>query len=81
MCCVHVFVCLSIKVLVQAPSTTTLLEQLVPDTPYNVEVVAIYADGEGPSISNEGTTRKTHPQYKRLESYFGIYSCRRLPAD
>ncbi|XP_046901401.1 collagen alpha-1(XII) chain isoform X1 [Hypomesus transpacificus] len=44
------------SVLVQAPSTTTLLEQLVPDTPYNVDVVAIYADGEGPSISDQGTT-------------------------
>ncbi|XP_037602343.1 collagen alpha-1(XII) chain isoform X2 [Sebastes umbrosus] len=40
------------------PGTTTeaLLEQLLPDTDYNVGVVALYSDGEGPTISDLGKT-------------------------
>uniref|UniRef100_A0A8C7CYM2 Collagen alpha-1(XII) chain n=1 Tax=Oncorhynchus kisutch TaxID=8019 RepID=A0A8C7CYM2_ONCKI len=44
------------SILVPGTSTTTLLEQLVPDTPYNVGVVAIYANGEGPPAEDKGTT-------------------------
>ncbi|CAB1330739.1 unnamed protein product, partial [Coregonus sp. 'balchen'] len=44
------------SILVPGTSTTTLLEQLVPDMPYNVGVVAIYADGEGPPAEDKGTT-------------------------
>ncbi|XP_056152395.1 collagen alpha-1(XII) chain-like isoform X2 [Lampris incognitus] len=44
------------SVVVPGTTTTTLLEQLLPDTPYNVGVVALYADGEGPSVSDSGTT-------------------------
>ncbi|XP_044022471.1 collagen alpha-1(XII) chain isoform X2 [Siniperca chuatsi] len=40
------------------PGTTTmaLLQQLLPDTEYNVGVVALYSDGEGPAISDTGKT-------------------------
>uniref|UniRef100_A0A4W6E664 Collagen alpha-1(XII) chain n=1 Tax=Lates calcarifer TaxID=8187 RepID=A0A4W6E664_LATCA len=38
------------------PGTTALLQQLLPDTAYNVGVVALYSDGEGPAISDTGKT-------------------------
>ncbi|XP_041420606.1 collagen alpha-1(XII) chain isoform X2 [Xenopus laevis] len=40
------------------PGTThnVLLEQLTPDTPYSVNVVALYADGEGDPSNGEGKT-------------------------
>ncbi|KAL0969281.1 hypothetical protein UPYG_G00224980 [Umbra pygmaea] len=44
------------SVLVPGASTTTLLERLDPETPYNVGVVAIYADGEGPQAEDTGKT-------------------------
>uniref|UniRef100_A0A668A865 Collagen alpha-1(XII) chain n=1 Tax=Myripristis murdjan TaxID=586833 RepID=A0A668A865_9TELE len=44
------------SVVVPGTTTTTVLEQLLPDTPYNVGVVALYADGEGPAISDSGKT-------------------------
>ncbi|CAL1574935.1 unnamed protein product [Knipowitschia caucasica] len=44
------------SVVVPGTTTTTLLQQLVPDTGYNVGVVALYADGEGPAVSDEGKT-------------------------
>uniref|UniRef100_A0A8C7T5A7 Collagen alpha-1(XII) chain n=1 Tax=Oncorhynchus mykiss TaxID=8022 RepID=A0A8C7T5A7_ONCMY len=44
------------SILVPGTSTTTLLEQLVPDTSYNVGVVAIYTDGEGPPAEDKGKT-------------------------
>ncbi|XP_024913641.1 collagen alpha-1(XII) chain isoform X1 [Cynoglossus semilaevis] len=42
--------------LVPGTTTTALLQQLVPDTEYNVGVVAVYSDGEGPIIAEEGKT-------------------------
>ncbi|XP_010877450.3 collagen alpha-1(XII) chain isoform X2 [Esox lucius] len=44
------------SVVVPGTTTTTMLEQLVPDTPYNVGVVAIYADGDGPQAEDTGKT-------------------------
>ncbi|XP_028250570.1 collagen alpha-1(XII) chain isoform X2 [Parambassis ranga] len=44
------------SVLVPGTTTTALLQQLIPDTPYNVGVVALYSDGEGPTISDAGKT-------------------------
>ncbi|XP_028812322.1 collagen alpha-1(XII) chain isoform X2 [Denticeps clupeoides] len=44
------------SVLVQGTTYTTVLQQLTPETPYNVDVVPIYADGEGPSGSSNGKT-------------------------
>uniref|UniRef100_A0A665VYD1 Collagen, type XII, alpha 1a n=1 Tax=Echeneis naucrates TaxID=173247 RepID=A0A665VYD1_ECHNA len=43
-------------VVVPGTTTTALLQQLLPDTEYNVGVVALYSDGEGPSISDAGKT-------------------------
>lgn len=45
-----------VQIVVQ--ETTALLQQLLPDTDYNVGVVALYSDGEGPAISDAGKTRK-----------------------
>ncbi|XP_034431804.1 collagen alpha-1(XII) chain isoform X3 [Hippoglossus hippoglossus] len=45
------------SVLVPGTTTTALLQQLIPDTDYNVGVVALYSDGEGPTISDSGKTR------------------------
>ncbi|XP_038127549.1 collagen alpha-1(XII) chain isoform X2 [Cyprinodon tularosa] len=44
------------SILVPASTTTALLTQLLPDTGYNVGVVALYSDGEGPAISDAGKT-------------------------
>ncbi|XP_061897868.1 collagen alpha-1(XII) chain-like isoform X2 [Entelurus aequoreus] len=45
------------SVLAPGTSTTAFLQQLIPDTDYNIEVVALYSDGEGASISDSGKTR------------------------
>ncbi|XP_039506999.1 collagen alpha-1(XII) chain isoform X1 [Pimephales promelas] len=44
------------SVLVPGNTVTALLEQLESDTPYSVNVVALYADGEGSSVSDNGKT-------------------------
>uniref|UniRef100_A0A671Y8U5 Collagen alpha-1(XII) chain n=1 Tax=Sparus aurata TaxID=8175 RepID=A0A671Y8U5_SPAAU len=51
-----IFPCVSVQVLVPGTTTTALLQQLVPNTDYNVGVVALYSDGEGPAISDAGKT-------------------------
>ncbi|XP_044230033.1 collagen alpha-1(XII) chain isoform X2 [Thunnus albacares] len=44
------------SVVVPGTTTTALLQQLLPNTDYNVGVVALYSDGEGPAISDSGKT-------------------------
>ncbi|XP_030574027.1 collagen alpha-1(XII) chain isoform X2 [Archocentrus centrarchus] len=44
------------SILVPGTTTTAMLQQLLPDTDYNVGVVALYSDGEGPAISDAGKT-------------------------
>uniref|UniRef100_A0A672IQR9 Collagen alpha-1(XII) chain n=1 Tax=Salarias fasciatus TaxID=181472 RepID=A0A672IQR9_SALFA len=44
------------SILVPGTTTTALLQQLLPNTDYNVGVVALYSDGEGPAISDDGKT-------------------------
>ncbi|XP_024152990.1 collagen alpha-1(XII) chain isoform X2 [Oryzias melastigma] len=44
------------SVLVPGTTTTALLQQLIPDTDYNVGVVALYSDGEGATVSDQGKT-------------------------
>ncbi|KAF4084089.1 hypothetical protein AMELA_G00124740 [Ameiurus melas] len=44
------------SVLIPANTHTALLEQLLPDTEYSVAVVALYADGEGSAVEDNGTT-------------------------
>uniref|UniRef100_A0A8C5FWC9 Collagen type XII alpha 1 chain n=1 Tax=Gadus morhua TaxID=8049 RepID=A0A8C5FWC9_GADMO len=44
------------SVLVPGGTTETMLQQLLPNTPYNVGVVPLYEDGEGPAASDVGTT-------------------------
>ncbi|XP_052001056.1 collagen alpha-1(XII) chain isoform X4 [Xyrauchen texanus] len=44
------------SVLVQGNTHTALLQQLNPDMEYSISVVALYADGEGSSVSDNGKT-------------------------
>ncbi|KAM3870859.1 collagen alpha-1(XII) chain-like [Diretmus argenteus] len=44
------------SIVVPGTTTTALLQQLLPNTDYNVGVVALYADGEGPAVSDDGKT-------------------------
>ncbi|XP_029316063.1 collagen alpha-1(XII) chain isoform X3 [Cottoperca gobio] len=44
------------SVLVPGNTNEALLKQLLPDTGYSVGVVALYSDGEGPAISDDGKT-------------------------
>lgn len=48
----------SVQIVVPGTTTTAMLQQLLPNTDYNVGVVALYSDGEGPAISDAGKTRK-----------------------
>uniref|UniRef100_A0A671VWS0 Collagen type XII alpha 1 chain n=1 Tax=Sparus aurata TaxID=8175 RepID=A0A671VWS0_SPAAU len=41
---------------VSESTTTTVLEKLLPDTRYSVTVVPVYAEGDGPSLSDTGKT-------------------------
>uniref|UniRef100_A0A673FYM4 Collagen alpha-1(XII) chain n=1 Tax=Sinocyclocheilus rhinocerous TaxID=307959 RepID=A0A673FYM4_9TELE len=45
-----------LMVLVPGNINNAFLDQLVPDTPYSVNVMAVYADGEGPGIDGKGKT-------------------------
>uniref|UniRef100_A0A672LG59 Collagen alpha-1(XII) chain n=1 Tax=Sinocyclocheilus grahami TaxID=75366 RepID=A0A672LG59_SINGR len=47
------------NVLVPGNTNTALLQQLDSDTGYAVSVVALYADGEGSSVSDNGKTRES----------------------
>ncbi|KAF7652876.1 hypothetical protein LDENG_00091150, partial [Lucifuga dentata] len=42
---------------VSESTTKTVLEKLLPDTRYSVTVVPVYAEGDGPSLSDSGKTR------------------------
>ncbi|KAM3861132.1 collagen alpha-1(XII) chain-like [Diretmus argenteus] len=44
------------SVLVSGSSNNAFLDNLIPDTPYSVSVVALYADGEGPAVKSDGKT-------------------------
>uniref|UniRef100_UPI003AAE1D4A collagen alpha-1(XII) chain-like n=1 Tax=Centroberyx gerrardi TaxID=166262 RepID=UPI003AAE1D4A len=44
------------SVLVPGTLTNAFLDNLVPDTPYSVSVTALYADGEGPEVKDNGKT-------------------------
>lgn len=37
---------------------TVHLERLIPDTPYSVNIVALYSDGEGNPSPGQGRTRE-----------------------
>ncbi|XP_065112633.1 collagen alpha-1(XII) chain isoform X1 [Paramisgurnus dabryanus] len=44
------------SVFVPGNTNNAFLDQLNPDTPYTVSVLAVYADGEGPAITDKGKT-------------------------
>lgn len=48
----------SAQILVPGTTTTARLTDLLADTDYNVGVIPLYSDGEGPSASDAGKTRK-----------------------
>lgn len=48
----------SSQIVVPGTTTTALLQQLLTDTDYSVGVVALYSDGEGPTIIDAGKTCK-----------------------
>ncbi|XP_061650641.1 collagen alpha-1(XII) chain isoform X2 [Phyllopteryx taeniolatus] len=55
------------SILVPGTSTTAFLPDLIPDTDYNVAVVALYSDGEGPTIRDNGKTRpRSGPRNMRV---------------
>lgn len=37
-------------------TTKTVLDKLKPDTRYTIRVVPVYAEGDGPSLSDSGKT-------------------------
>ncbi|KAM9355371.1 collagen alpha-1(XII) chain [Pholidichthys leucotaenia] len=43
-------------VLVPGNTNNAFLDNLIPDTPYNVDVVAVYADGDGGPVKSTGKT-------------------------
>lgn len=49
--------CVCMQIMVPGTSTTAFLPDLIPDTDYNVAVVAVYNDGEGDIITDNGKTR------------------------
>ncbi|XP_055362274.1 collagen alpha-1(XII) chain isoform X3 [Betta splendens] len=42
---------------VSESTTRTMLEKLLPDTRYSITVVPVYAEGDGPSLSDNGKTK------------------------
>lgn len=44
------------QVLVPGNINNAFLDQLVPDTPYSVDVIALYADGQGAMVKGDGKT-------------------------
>ena len=47
---------MSLQEQVSESATKTVLEKLLPDTRYSVTVVPVYAEGDGPSLSDVGKT-------------------------
>lgn len=54
--CIDAYITFCVQIVV--PETTAVLQDLLPDTDYNVGVVALYSDGEGPAINDAGKTCK-----------------------
>lgn len=46
----------SLQEQVSESTTKTVLEKLLPDTRYTINVVPVYAEGDGPSLSDVGKT-------------------------
>lgn len=44
------------QMVVPGNTNNVLLDRLQPDTPYSVNVVALYADGEGGQLADRGRT-------------------------
>lgn len=47
-----------LQIVVPANTRTVHLDRLIPDTPYSVNVVALYSDGEGNPSPAQGRTRE-----------------------
>lgn len=53
----HRHVCLQEQV--SESTTVTVLDKLNPDTRYTITVVPVYAEGDGPSLSDSGKTSES----------------------
>lgn len=47
---------MSLQEQVSESTTKTILDKLLPDTRYTITVVPVYAEGDGPSLSDVGKT-------------------------
>lgn len=65
---------MSLQEQVSESTTKTVLEKLLPNTRYTVTVVPVYAEGDGPSLSDSGKTS----EYLRLQPH-GPVTARSLP--
>ena len=54
------------QLLTPGGTPTALLDGLLADTPYSVEVVPLYADGVGPGITADGKTREAPPPRREV---------------
>lgn len=54
-----VFVCSYVQEQVSESTTKTVLDNLRPDTRYTIRVVPVYAEGDGPSLSDSGKTSES----------------------
>lgn len=48
--------CVCVQEQVSESTTKTVLDKLKPDTRYTIRVVPVYAEGDGPSLSDSGKT-------------------------
>lgn len=46
------------KILVPGNTHNAYLDNLIPDTPYSVQVQPVYVDGDGPQVDGKGKTRE-----------------------
>ena len=66
-----------LQVVVPGNTRTVHLERLIPDTPYSVNIVALYSDGEGNPSPAQGRTREAEilsPPHFLVTQWHGFLS-------
>lgn len=53
------YVCVCVQEQVSESTTKTVLDKLNPDTRYTIRVVPVYAEGDGPSLTDSGKTSES----------------------
>lgn len=51
--------CVCVQEQVSESTTKTVLDKLKPDTRYTIRVVPVYAEGDGPSLTDSGKTSES----------------------